>query len=154
MKKTALTQEEYEFLLLMSAKPRTEEGKGLMSAALKEYFEKINWDSLARTPMVEDDDQRRQAEEFVGPCDFSDGAEKVTLMIDDSANCTEAVELLKECGVPFEISPSSSENLPCARYKDELYCGLPDIRLLLEGLGFGDKARARWDRMNAEALAT
>lgn len=79
---------------------------------------------------------------------------KVILMIDDSANCTEAVELLKECGVPFEISPSSSEDLlPYARYKGELYCGLPDIRLLLEGLGFGDKAKARWDRMNAEAPA-
>jgi hypothetical protein len=72
MKKPELSKTDLEFIKLMSAKPKTEEGKQLVKEAEDKYFDEINWPKLAGTPIAGDDDQKKAAEDLVGPCEFTE----------------------------------------------------------------------------------
>jgi hypothetical protein len=70
MKKAELSRLETEFLLLISAKPKTAEGKQLLEEAKERYFNVIDWSGLAKTPIAGDDVQKKSAEDLLGPCEF------------------------------------------------------------------------------------
>ncbi|OGE77565.1 hypothetical protein A3J19_01675 [Candidatus Daviesbacteria bacterium RIFCSPLOWO2_02_FULL_41_8] len=72
MKKAELSQTDYEFILLMSAKPKTKKGKRLVDEASHKYHDKINWSGLAGTPIAGTDDQKKAVVDLIDPCDFTE----------------------------------------------------------------------------------
>ena len=59
---------------------------------------------------------------------------KVILCIDDSQRSNEVVKMFQDAVIPYDISPTSADEVPFVRYGDNLYMSPGEIWLLLDVL--------------------